>query len=718
MFTACRRFCLILLSLATFPGIAPGQLIGMPEEKDAENKAFTPKLPTQSLPIVRAGLVTKEPLVVWVASEGQKPTTYPGKDELPLGGQPIPFLQPYRICYRFQAKDKEYVLLAESKSKDLGPITLIGWVPEEIVIEGNESLRDQHFIHRKALLVNTPDSLAKKDNPSTVPLRNAPDGSGKIMADLKLANYLFVWAQTADSVLLGSSYYFQPGDPKDARRKVLGWAPIRRVMFWRTKEALEWDVTSTLDAKARRPLGQVFLDPDAALRHLKEGKQKDDVLFPETRLPGGVAREMKPFEPRYPVLEWEPGKKEKQYTAGSNKLIRVAWFGGGDNQGLIDAKREKLRQIAEQMKASLEVVFVMDETGGMRKWYPDVAKAVQRFVDDAKATPIKSVKIAFAFYADDEEGAYIPAKPMKLVDARGKEGDALVDMLNARARNPKDVVGGGGPREMVFHGIREAYAGAGFSALARKLIVVIGDDGDKSNEKDPKHPGETALAKLLAKEGQTHCELLVVQTQNRGPDGEAFKTQMNTLGTMLDKAVGEKAFRFYPLESSDLFVKRVSQGYQELVDKLQREDEELERLRMGDVVRTAAFGPALIKLLTERGIKPEDFKNTQVCEPGYVWRYADADGMVPQVNVRILMSSYDVDVLLGHIKPLVEYRPGTTALKDLYREMIERSTTGGKEKLPAGTSFAEAVLKRKGLTVRSALLNKDPSFLPDRLVEE
>jgi hypothetical protein len=726
----------LLISLAAlFPAPVSAQQspVRMAEETDSTGRRFTPPLPDKALPAYdrRTGQNLGQPAQVWIASEGVTPTVLPDKKETPPGARPIPFLEPFKICYRYQGKPRNYLLLASGVGGLEAPITPIGWVPEDLTFEGSESKLDTDMIHRKALLVNTPESLANRANPQTVPLRNAPDDKDdqvQVLHDLKVANYLFIWAEKYDRqwVLLGSGYFFDPGQPGQVRQRVLGWAPVNRVMFWKTREALEWDVASTLDKDSRRPLGYVFRTPEAAKEYLLNPKLvenpnskfvEEQVMYGEQRLPDGTARELKPYEPRYPVLVWPDERQQTKYKIGMNELIHVAWIGGSGGDERIAALREKIRFIQEAMD-KLDVLIIMDETGSMRDWYEDAARAVAQIVDAAKNSPAKSVRLAIAFYADDEVPGVKPAKPMELVDIHD-QGDGLVAMLEKRARNPEDIVSGGGPREMVFNGIQEAVAGAKFLPMARKLVVVIGDDGDKSNERDPDHPGERGLSELLAKPQETACELLVLQVARRGEAGEAFATQMKTLGRLLDEQAGEKVSQYYELKDGPLLVRAVRQGYQELVARQQKAVNELEALRLGDA--TANLGPGLKKLLKDKGINPDDLKNVQVCQPGYVWKYADADRAVPQVNVRVLYSSVDIDHLLTLIKPVVEWRPGTIALKELYEECIRKAVQGGHpadEKQFQGVSFGEAVLQRKGLTVRSPLLAKDPGELSDRLIGE
>ena len=97
------------------------------------------------------------------------------------------------------------------------------------------------------------------------------------------------------------------------------------------------------------------------------------------------------------------------------------------------------------------------------------------------------------------------------------EADKVGADLAQELRGHK-YVNGGGPREMVFAGLTQGVNGAGFSPFARKLVVHIGDMGDKSEPKDIKHARE--VASHFKKGTNSPVEFISIQVLN--PDLRGF----------------------------------------------------------------------------------------------------------------------------------------------------------------------------------------------------
>src|SRR5262249_24947166 len=145
---------------------------------------------------------------------------------------------------------------------------------------------------------------------------------------------------------------------------------------------------------------------------------------------------------------------------------------------------ERLKRRLDLLDAqieTLELLFVIDDTGSMDKWFDTVAATVESIIEASRGR--KTVRLAISYYSDtpDEKHLDKAVTARKLVDATSREaGDMIAELKkHQRARS-------GYPRQRMFHGIKRSIEVAGFQPNSSKIVVVLGGDGDKSDENDPK----------------------------------------------------------------------------------------------------------------------------------------------------------------------------------------------------------------------------------------
>src|SRR5262249_58273936 len=108
---------------------------------------------------VKFGRRGKKPCKVWMAAEGHQPLKGPWPDADAVPGVRLKWMQPCFVFDEYQGGGGNYLFVCTSEdARKLQ--TPLGWVPKDWAVEDNEALPGKTAgVHRKALIVNTPESL-------------------------------------------------------------------------------------------------------------------------------------------------------------------------------------------------------------------------------------------------------------------------------------------------------------------------------------------------------------------------------------------------------------------------------------------------------------------------------------------------------------------------------------------------------------------------------
>ncbi|MBX9581578.1 MAG: hypothetical protein K2X87_14855, partial [Gemmataceae bacterium] len=551
-----------------------------------------------------------------------------------------------------------------------------GWVQRDRVLTRSEAVFDQDsLIYRKAMIINTRDMIGAAAKDGGLPIRHAPDATTPSVDEpLRLFGVYFVYGEAADAggqahVLLGGLPAFDPDpDPKaerHVRKVVFGWVPRDRVCPWNTREAVEWDWRPTLKDDALRAVldpakrvnmrpfsaapppprraapGRIYSTPDDARRALRGEEPAQPVLMEEQLDAAGEAREPGFADMRFPVLDWDAkahGPQDGFTHPAAGRLYRVGVLGGfrsiGGGKGPDPRQIQKLLAELARLEKELtvtEVLFVVDDTQSIAPWFIDIANTFKQLKAAAAAGKAKNVRIGLVFYNDVTPTNAVPVKPWR---PKGKAGDDRVlwpldqygdemirelDVTDETRNLPRDkqvsnhkYTDGVDRREMVFRGIREAVALAKFSPVARKLVVVIGDDGDR-DPGDPKFKEYQATynpAKLVedlvppADAGHSAVEFYAVQVVNPADrDQLAFRDQMTEV-VNLYKAEAQAAgypprAQLVTATQADALAARVRKAFEETEGDVETSRVALERLRRGQW-KSTVFTPEMEKIIRKR----------------------------------------------------------------------------------------------------------------------
>jgi len=536
-------------------------------------------------------------------------------------------------------------------------------------------------------------------------------------------------------VLLGASPSFsEVASTERIRETIVGWVPADRICRWNTRHALDWNADSTLpDASPRRSVaGTVWLSTEAAL---KSGPAGDDtspelavdenVLFTEVLDPKGVSH-ARPFEQlRFPIIESNSMAKDATSSAGHRfgqdwRLYKVGVVGDFvDPTGQVIATRSRIlamqKKMAtiEQLLQTTEVLFVIDDTGSMQQWFAAVADTLEQIVEKLGSQD-RTVRVAVAFYNDSETG--VTTMPLKRLTTT--VGWQLADTV----RSHKSVRGGN-PREPVFSGIEEAIRGAGFSPFSRKLVIVIGDDGDRVDADDTEPEREREVVKRLLPKMQSQIEFLAIQVYpqeqiDKLSAARAFATQMKTVASLAKEQGGDGLYDYVSSDDRDKVGQLILERYDRLNSQAEEDRQLLEKLKRGQWGQTK-IGPALKRTLEIFGVDIDTLQEengVQLFQEGYVWAkdrdittWIGGSTSAPSPTSHVLLiDQQDLERMIDILGDLADERSrldgeGTT-LRDV---LLTTLNVELGESQNEDATWKDFLLKRFGLPIRSPLMSQD-----------
>lgn len=710
-------------------------------------KALPDKIPTPGVPAM-----------VWIAHEGYVPLEFPKEGEARVTlAEPLRFME---MCYKVtfhQEGANVWWLLAKCDPNSLERVQKhVGWVEQRHLIQKNEAETDPATnIHRKALLVVSEDVLkqvkdreklnvpvrllwsslvggwvgtVKDPEKLNVPVRLAPMASAPAKDAFRFLHIYFVYADTDPRerskgyLLLGIAPDFAP--LSDPTRVVYGWVEKMWACRWDKREGFEWDMDSTLERRhPRRTLpGQVYETVEDAHEALANPRRVGTMV--EKKIDGkSVAWPHDRM--RFPLLP-PPERKEneKQLQVPGNQLYHV---GGVTTIGGSQEENEDYRRrlgILKKQQDHTEILFVIDDTKSMGEHFEGAARAAHDIIKDVRSRKTGSVHIGLTFFndVDDEAQAHEAIKPFRvgpkgqriLYDAKSAQADALVKHLLAH----KDG-GGGDPLERVFLGITRGIHLAQFEPNARKLVILIGDCGDKCAEvRNPTDNREReemlrreeaaiqALSKHLVPEDQSLIEFYAIQVvpaQKNGPLGaEAdFHRQANSLIDLCRKKTGIADLGMYvQLGDTERLRAGILGRYELLRKKTEALQQEIAALEKGDP--NTAPTPQLRHLLEVNDLMPKNV--WQFLRYGYLWLNSAEHAKIPQVRLRLLVNGEELEQYLHFLSPLRKPLAGKVHPRDLVIQCVEKATGEKIDLKDKEKSFKRAVQMSRGLTALSWLL--------------
>lgn len=515
-----------------------------------------------SLPPPTAAQGATQTQFAWITYGGFTPLDKPRHDsEARFGARPFQFMQKVAIRATYQS-DKNYCEVGKLSETGTQFQEIYGWVPQDHFITKSQCLqKNGTTLDEKLLTVfrvaeqgqlldaALSQSASARELPGEpgkrVKFRAAPGTNAEVLGEYDLYNiyWIFQHVTIKDAeqgrertyLLVGAGPRFNP-NPRDESEMptsvVKGWVDERQVLTWSTRMARQWDRQSTLPGQTARRDGEgwVYKSPADAYAHDYPeiyrnvlGQEPPSVkyafveVFKTDPQLGRVSLEYEPYQMRYPVIDIDDDLAKKLFDGFPkvhpqgqqvNELKMIGAFGGF--AGMSNQEVDKMRKYVDNLKQAMkqtEILFVIDDTASMNfsETRDAIAVAIHSIIEEAEQKSHSEVLIATTFFNDTDghEPGWVPVITRKLEPVK-QFGQTIVDIVRRH-----DLSFGGDAREMVFLGLKKGIEDAEFTPNARRLVVLIGDAGDKSNENDLAEIKK--LAEWFEPEREAPIEFLAIQ---------------------------------------------------------------------------------------------------------------------------------------------------------------------------------------------------------------
>jgi hypothetical protein len=301
-------------------------------------------------------------------------------------------------------------------------------------------------------------------------------------------------------------------------------------------------------------------------------------------------------------------------TSYAGRLANVGAICGGP----IDERLLGTLQEEAERHATVDMVFVVDETWSMKPFFAGVADFVGSVGKVAGGVQGRRPRIAVSYYTDGPPGS------RTTISKLNRATDGTVEGIVKEVRAHRQVMPSGeyvNPPERMLEGLRDAIERAGFAEGATGVVIVIGDTGH-----EPQDPQKDALLDEVASLISRHS--LVVFFVQVGLDLPGEKSDAQKLFEEDAKAVRARATKKYSVPEERILYQTAS------AVTLARELEESRRQadaivqQANDLMARISVrntdtrpGPALVKSMEGRGVTLAAFDrdNQQLYVPGYVW---------------------------------------------------------------------------------------------------
>ncbi len=702
-----------------------------------------PSLDQLSLALDKNG----DPAIVWVASEGLRPTLKASprsSQNNPFAGiTTIEFMEGFTYVERPGTTD--YTLLVRPGLR--GAVEdVIGWVPSEVLVKSQSALEVPiSGILRKAMIVNRIADLEERVEvgEGVIAPADAPGPNGSPRIDpIRLFNLFFVYAETNSHLLIGNKPSFNPIDPESRLATILGWIPKDRACQWNTREGMLWDTDGKRDPKlgilgndeevVREDQGMIFRT--AAQGRQNIGGPAVEPLAVEQANQDGTyggleaAKRIRHDQMRFPILEWDSKRDGSriQLGNGDNRLCRVGFVGDlvdrrGDRllpAGDVARIQRQLDLIREQVN-SVEIVFVVDETKSVEPFFGliggivgEVTDRVRMLNQDRESEKL-NVKVAVSYFGDVEGGSRA-ATPSALRDVIAS-GEEIQREIESHEPTP-----GGDDLERLYYGIQQAINTAEFSPGARKLVIVLGDMGNKSEQGDPTLDD---LVELFFPDRGSPIELYAIQVARPDPERPAtinFRDQMNELVARVRNGI-ERRYPDAPgvaslcdsitstEENTNILTNQIVAHFETLRQRASEFERDLGALRLN---WNTQIGPELERIIEEDFNLPlrrlrELNASAQVFQIGYVWR--ENSRGEEQLDEQVLLNGRELNAVIEVLDGLERLRedPGRTEPTDFLVNWVlnfagERGVQGDLR----NQSINEILEKTTGLKFQNPLMDR------------
>jgi len=400
-----------------------------------------------------------------------------------------------------------------------------GWIHKDHLLLWEHSLvNQQNHIDKKAMILSTFERItSEKIEDQLVEYRFDPGLTETTGGKARIFEILFVYKILDDAVLLGEDVGIY-GTEEDVVGLMKGWVPKGSVTFWDHRFTLEpnWEAAAYREREEKDVVPTVFADARAA-RDYQRGEESNDDYVIWTNEPG-PKRNIGEWR-RFPIL---PSHSYAIYKAGVMGKIT------GPTSMTVERYSE-IREASsnlEQQKRRINVVFVVDGTQSMGKYYKSISNGIGNSMNMLKSDDSQNrFRFGAVIYRDKAEKEHL----VDIISLQDDHHEVINFLSRARTdySNDKDVP------EALYYGLKKALTSVGLSKQETNFIIIIGDAGNH-NRFDETKIEESEIINLLS---DYECSIISFQAYNGLHDTfDDFIAQSNRLiiGTANKIALKEK----------------------------------------------------------------------------------------------------------------------------------------------------------------------------------
>jgi hypothetical protein len=696
----------------------------------------------------------RNPATIYCLAAGIKLLQEPSPNSKPSGYPEPRYLEGFFFVDEYQDRNqRKYYLLNKGEPGTID-FKYCGWIPADLALQGEGCMIDKPSgIQRKALIVNTPETLADKTKIEEVKPRKGPGLNYETVDSLRYYNILFVFNESKDAatgekhLCLGFQPYFDrlSNGKNPIAKTIAGWIPEKSVYLWNTREAIQWQTNSN---SVRKEPVKVFRTREDAIRYSEKpgAVNSPKPIIEEIFDKNGRSPDWKKDKSRYPLLTMTTQEQLTDDSFGQlSKVGIIGDFVGGDGKierGTLDEMREKLAVISEEIK-SIELLLVIDDTESMDNYFKNVVPDwINRIITTLQGQGDQNIRISLCFYNDIDQD--LRNGPIKYLDdavhyehweQMDPKGQAkVIDNLRMHS-----ATRGGDSPEQLLHGLKTGLikCSKGLKTKARKICILLGDTGNHLQDNCGQNVQDeiTQIANLLTPQGGIPWEFMALQVppdkpgQQNIPEYINFQKQAREILTKIKSrrqceiARIQKENKNLPgLELPEpaigaVFTAKDIDGVGDILDKryqdtikVQRElQEQVLKLARGSLSAGAKILPELQEVLIKANIDVSMLKynGQQIFIEGWVWD--NNSNKEKQIQTNFLLSKKEIEdlsKLLGGINSVPQTIGGIK--EHLYRKLLDLAN-GDKEKI-VDLKIAEIFEEKTGLKTKSKffdLLEKD-----------
>jgi len=451
-----------------------------------------------------------------------------------------------------------------------------------------------------------------KDSRDVTELRDRPGGA--IVGRVPLFSAMFVHAEqrlgSQDWVLLASGYAGDNAGPR-------GWVPRSDVEVFSTRYGYVLHDTGNATEFFPTPAAAYAIVPGIGPKSEATLSQSASVLGRPDATGWQPLRRTDPMP--FMELEFErqsgyPSTTPSTATPYDGRLVHVGVICGGP----VDKSVLGKLQSEANRNSAIEMLFVIDETLSMGKYFPGVSDFI-RAVGQAAGNGLgKQPRIAVSYYTDGPAGKRTTCESLR--EATPQVVASLADSVRQHKQNipPGDYIN---PPERMLDGMQDAINEAGFTDGVTSIVVVIGDTGHEPKDLVEKQKLLKAVAKLVA------AQRLLVFFVHVGLEGNVvnanrtlFKEDADALRVSvgkINKALADRV-RYTTANAGNLTAEL--EGLQREADRLV-EQAQLMAGRIRSRNTNTMPGPALVATMTQDGVTLAQFNDAhqQIYVPSYAW---------------------------------------------------------------------------------------------------